>query len=133
MGGRLRGVVLVAVAALTIGAVVEPLRLSASSYVPYASQEQRPSLTFRSVTNLVEVDAIVTDLPTTIYLRDVEVEGSKLVGQFSAPGGDDWGAVLEKDSPLTACVTQAVDTLRESGELQRITDEWIGAEAPELQ
>ena len=47
--------------------------------------------------------------------------------------GDDWGAVLQKDSPLTACVTQAVDTLRESGELQRITDEWIGAEAPELQ
>jgi polar amino acid transport system substrate-binding protein len=80
-----------------------------------------------------QVDAIVTDLPTTIYLRDVEVEGSKLVGQFSAPGGDDWGAVLQKDSPLTACVTQAVDTLRESGELQRITDEWIGAEAPELQ
>jgi polar amino acid transport system substrate-binding protein len=80
-----------------------------------------------------QVDAIVTDLPTTIYLRDVEVEGSKLVGQFSAPGGDDWGAVLEKGSPLTPCVTQAVDTLRESGELQQITDEWIGAEAPELQ
>jgi len=79
-----------------------------------------------------QVDAIVTDLPTTIYLRDVEVEGSKLVGQFAAPGGDDWGAVLQKDSPLTTCVTQAVDTLRESGELQRITDEWIGAEAPEL-
>jgi polar amino acid transport system substrate-binding protein len=80
-----------------------------------------------------QVDAIVTDLPTTIYLRDVEVEGSKLVGQFSAPGGDDWGAVLEKGSPLTPCVTQAVDTLRESGELQQITDQWIGAEAPELQ
>ena len=80
-----------------------------------------------------QVDAIVTDLPTTIYLRDAEVEGSKLVGQFSAPGGDDWGAVLEKGSPLTPCVTQAVDTLRESGELQTITDQWIGAEAPELQ
>ena len=80
-----------------------------------------------------QVDAIITDLPTTIYLHDVEVEGSKLVGQFSAPGGDDWGAVLEKGSPLTPCVTQAVDTLRESGELQQITDEWIGAEAPELQ
>ena len=80
-----------------------------------------------------QVDAIVTDLPTTIYLRDAEVEGSKLVGQFSAPGGDDWGAVLEKGSPLTPCVTQAVDTLRESGELQQITDQWIGAEAPELQ
>jgi polar amino acid transport system substrate-binding protein len=40
--------------------------------------------------------------------------------------------VLQKDSPLTECVTQAIDALRDSGELQRITDEWIGAEAPEL-
>ena len=80
-----------------------------------------------------QVDAIVTDLPTTIYLRDVEVEGSTLVGQFAAPGGDDWGAVLEKDSPLTPCVSQAIVALRDSGELQQITDRWIGAEAPALE
>lgn len=80
-----------------------------------------------------QVDAIVTDLPTTIYLRDVEVEGSVLIGQFAAPGGDDWGAVLEKDSPLTACVSQAIVSLRDSGELQEITDRWIGAEAPTLE
>ena len=80
-----------------------------------------------------QVDAIVTDLPTTIYLNDIEVEGSKLVGQFAAPGGDDWGAVLEKGSPITACVSQAVTALTDSGELQQITDQWIGAEAPALQ
>lgn len=79
-----------------------------------------------------QVDAIVTDLPTTIYLRDVEVEGSTLVGQFEAPGGDDWGAVLEKDAALTPCVSAAVDRLRESGELAAITEQWIGAEAPVL-
>jgi polar amino acid transport system substrate-binding protein len=79
-----------------------------------------------------QVDAIVTDLPTTIYLRDAEVEGSKLVGQFAAPGGDDWGAVLEKGSALTPCVSKAVDDLRASGELASITEQWIGAEAPAL-
>lgn len=79
-----------------------------------------------------QVDAIVTDLPTTIYLRDVEVEGAVVVGQFPAPGGDEWGAVLEKDSSLTDCVSAAITSLRDSGELQRITDEWIGAEAPSL-
>jgi polar amino acid transport system substrate-binding protein len=79
-----------------------------------------------------QVDAIVTDLPTTIYLRDVEVENSKLVGQFAAPGGDDWGAVLEKGSPLTACVSDAVTQLKDSGELTAITEVWIGAEAPVL-
>jgi polar amino acid transport system substrate-binding protein len=79
-----------------------------------------------------QVDAIVTDLPTAIYLRDAEVEGSTLVGQFAAPGGDDWGAVLAKDSPLTPCVSGAVTDLRESGELAAITETWIGAEAPVL-
>jgi polar amino acid transport system substrate-binding protein len=80
-----------------------------------------------------QVDAIVTDLPTVIYLRDAEVEGSKIVGQFGAEGANDWGAVLEKGSPLTACVSNAIDALKSSGELQRITDQWIGAEAPALQ
>lgn len=79
-----------------------------------------------------QVDAVVTDLPTTIYLRDAEVKGSKLVGQFSAPGGDQWGAVLQKNSPLTACVSQAIVSLRQSGELKAITERWIGAEAPVL-
>jgi polar amino acid transport system substrate-binding protein len=79
-----------------------------------------------------QVDAIVVDLPTAIYLRDVEVEGSTVVGQFPAPGGDDWGVVLAKGSRLTPCVDEAIGAMRESGELQRITDEWIGAEAPVL-
>ena len=48
------------------------------------------------------------------------------------PGGDDWGVVLEKGSTLTACVNQALAALRASGELEQITDQWIGAEAPVL-
>jgi polar amino acid transport system substrate-binding protein len=119
-----------------IGVQVGTTSLDAVNEVIAPSQEPRVYDTSADVVRALsngQVDAIVTDLPTTIYLRDAEVEGSKVVGQFAAPGGDDWGAVLEKDSPLTECVTQAVDTLRESGELQRITDQWIGAEAPELQ
>lgn len=79
-----------------------------------------------------QVDAIVVDLPTAIFLRDAEVEGSKVVGQFPAPGGDDWGVVLAQDSRLTTCVDQALGAMRASGELEQITDEWIGAEAPVL-
>ena len=119
-----------------IGVQVGTTSLDAVNAVIAPSKQPRVYDTSTDVVRALkngQVDAIVTDLPTTIYLRDVEVEGSKLVGQFSAPGGDDWGAVLEKGSPLTPCVTQAVDTLRESGELQQITDQWIGAEAPELQ
>jgi polar amino acid transport system substrate-binding protein len=79
-----------------------------------------------------QVDAIVVDLPTAIYLRDVEVEGSEVVGQFPAPGGDDWGVVLAKGSRLTPCVDEAIAAMRASGELEGITDQWIGAEAPVL-
>jgi polar amino acid transport system substrate-binding protein len=80
-----------------------------------------------------QVDAIVVDLPTALLLRDTEIDGSTVVGQFPAPGGDDWGVVLKKGSGLTPCVDAAIGRLRDSGELQKITDRWIGAEAvPEL-
>ena len=81
-----------------------------------------------------QVDAVVIDLPTAFYLTAAQVPGAAIVGQFEAPGGDEWGALLEKDSPLTPCVSQAITALRDSGELDRITQRWMGgaAGAPEL-
>jgi len=57
-----------------------------------------------------------------------------VVGQFAAPGGDQWGALLAKGSPLTACVSEAVDELRDSGQLAKLTKRWMSdaAGAPEL-
>lgn len=81
-----------------------------------------------------QIDAVVVDLPTALYLTAVQVPEATVVGQFSAPGGDQWGALLQKDSPLTACVSEAIDELESSGELQKITDRWMSqaAGAPEL-
>jgi polar amino acid transport system substrate-binding protein len=81
-----------------------------------------------------QVDAVVVDLPTAFYVTAAQVEGSTIVGQFSAPGGDSFGLLLEKDSELTACLDQALDALESSGRLAEITDEWMGAAAgaPEL-
>ncbi len=81
------------------------------------------------------VDAIVVDLPTAFYLTAAEIPEAKITGQFAAPGGDDWGVVLDKDSELTPCVDQAIDKLESSGELEQITDKWMGGQAgvPELQ
>src|SRR3954454_14090664 len=75
------------------------------------------------------VDAIVVDLPTAFYLVGAEVEDAKIVGQFPAPAGDEWGLLLAKGSPLTACVNQALDKLRGSGELDKLQDQWMGGEA----
>jgi polar amino acid transport system substrate-binding protein len=71
------------------------------------------------------VEAVVVDLPTAIYLANAELDDGVVVGQFDAPGGDDWGAALEKDSKLTACVSQAVDKLQASGELAKLQKQWI--------
>lgn len=81
-----------------------------------------------------QIDAVVVDLPTALYLTAVQVPAATVVGQFSAPGGDQWGALLEKESALTACVSEAVEALESSGELEAITQRWMSkaAGAPEL-
>jgi polar amino acid transport system substrate-binding protein len=81
-----------------------------------------------------QVDAVVVDLPTAFFVTAAQVPGSKITGQFSAPGGDSFGLLLEKDSELTECLNQAIAALEESGELEEITNKWMGAAAgaPEL-
>jgi polar amino acid transport system substrate-binding protein len=75
-----------------------------------------------------QIDAAVFDLPTALYVSGVEIEGSSVVGQFPADAGgttDQFGIVLEKDNPLTACVDEAITTLTDNGELDAITQEWL--------
>jgi polar amino acid transport system substrate-binding protein len=80
------------------------------------------------------VDAVVVDLPTAFYVTAAQVPSAKIVGQFQAPGGDAWGALLKKGSKLTPCVSKAIGQLKSSGELDRIQRKWMGAAAgaPEL-
>lgn len=83
-----------------------------------------------------QVDAIVVDLPTAFYLTAVEIEGGVIVGQLPLTGdAEQLGFVLDLDSPLTDCATQAVDALREDGTLDDLATEWLAdvAGAPELQ
>jgi len=81
-----------------------------------------------------QVDAVVVDVPTALYVTAAQVPDSTVVGQFPAPGGDRWGALLAKNSPLTACVSKAVETLRSSGELAKLNQKWMSqaAGAPPL-
>jgi polar amino acid transport system substrate-binding protein len=75
------------------------------------------------------VDAIVVDLPTALYLTAAEIPKAKIVGQFSAPGGDEWGLLLKKDSELTPCVDKAVQALDADGTLSRLQDQYLGSDA----
>jgi polar amino acid transport system substrate-binding protein len=72
-----------------------------------------------------QVEAVVVDVPTAFFLTAVQVTEGTVVGQFSAPGGDEWGLLLEKDSPLTPCVSAAVEELQASGELPELEKQWM--------
>lgn len=77
-----------------------------------------------------QVDAIVVDLPTALYLTAVELDGGLIVGQLQgAASGDQFGLVLDKGSKLTAKVSAAVDALRANGTLQKLQDKWLAGYA----
>jgi len=78
-----------------------------------------------------QIDALVVDLPTAFYLTGAELKNGVLVGQLPPTDGvsDDWGVVLTKGSPLTAKVSKAIDALKASGQLAKIQDTWLGADA----
>jgi len=79
-----------------------------------------------------QIDAIVADLPTALFITAVEMEGTAVYGQIEGSGTDQFGLLLEKDNPLVECVNAALATLTDSGELEAITTEWMAdyTEAP---
>lgn len=83
-----------------------------------------------------QVDAIVVDLPTAFYITAAELDDGVIVGQVADSGasGDQFGLLLAKDSPLTDCVSQAVDALEEDGTLADLQDQWLSqaGDAPVL-
>ena len=77
-----------------------------------------------------QIDGIVVDLPTGYYLAGVEVEGGLLVGQLPSSGtGDQFGLLLTKDSPITGCISEAVDAITSDGTLAAIEEKWLTAGA----
>jgi polar amino acid transport system substrate-binding protein len=81
-----------------------------------------------------QIEAVVVDLPTALYLTAAQVPEATVVGQFGSGGGESWGALLAKGSQLTNCVSTAIEELKASGELEKITKRWMSqaAGAPEL-
>jgi polar amino acid transport system substrate-binding protein len=82
-----------------------------------------------------QIDALVLDLPTAFAVQSQLTDG-QIVGQLPA-GGDkpeQFGIVLDKGSPLTGCVSGAVDALRADGTLDRLQQQWLAeaASAPVL-
>jgi len=84
-----------------------------------------------------QVDAIVVDLPTAFFMTAVQIPHGVIVGQLPSAGGtpEQFGALLNKNSAMTSCVSKAVDALRSDGTLAKIQDKWLAqaGNAPVLQ
>jgi polar amino acid transport system substrate-binding protein len=75
-----------------------------------------------------QIDALVVDLPTGLYLSAADLKDGLLIGQLPARESgtiEQFGLVLEKGSALTGCVSQAVDTLRTDGTLDTLETTWL--------
>jgi len=120
---------LAALAGITFGAQVGTTSLTAlTDIIKPTSQPMIYNSSDDVVHALVnkQVQAIVVDLPTALYLTSAELDNGVIVGQLSSSaGGDDFGILLPKGSPLTAPVSAAVDAIRTDGTLASIQQQWL--------
>ncbi|MFM9225727.1 MAG: ABC transporter substrate-binding protein, partial [Actinomycetota bacterium] len=71
-----------------------------------------------------QVDAIVLDLPTALYVSAVEIEGSAVLGQFPLTdqvAADNFGLVFDLANPLVECVNAALANMKSDGTLDELT------------
>ena len=82
-----------------------------------------------------QLDGLVLDLPTALYVTAAEIEGSTVIGQFPSTGDEpeQFGMVFEKDNKLVSCVNEALTTLKDDGTLADIQEKWLAdAVAPTI-
>lgn len=73
-----------------------------------------------------EIDGLVTNLPSTLNLRDTELVGALIVGQFHETSTTShFSLVLPLGSQLTSCVNTALADLRADGTLDQLRDSWL--------
>jgi polar amino acid transport system substrate-binding protein len=78
--------------------------------------------------NAGQIDGIVVDLPTALYLADPyvqEVKNGVVVGQFQNLSGEHFGMTFTKGSALVACVNLALEEMKSDGTLADITQTWL--------
>ena len=70
-----------------------------------------------------QIDAFVTDLVTTVYLRDFEIDNTEVVGQY--PRNEQFGMLFEQGNPLVGCVNQVLGEMKEDGTLRDLEEEYL--------
>lgn len=81
-----------------------------------------------------QIDAVVMDVSQAVAASTVYFPDTSVVGTLPASGQvAQLGFVLDKGSPLTACVSDAVEALRVDGVLDELAAKWLDTDGiPEL-
>lgn len=81
-----------------------------------------------------QVQAVVMDVDQAVAATTVYFPGTQVIGTLPDAGVvEQLGFVLDLDSPLTDCVSAAVDALEEDGTLAELRTTWLKSDdIPEL-
>jgi len=75
-----------------------------------------------------QIDAIVFDLPSALFVAAVQLDGGKVLGQFPVENNeapDNFGLLMSKGSALKPCVDVAIESLAADGTLAEIESKWL--------
>jgi polar amino acid transport system substrate-binding protein len=106
---------------LTIGAQVGTTALDFVNETVKPTSDPKVYDTTNDVKSALEsgqIDVFVTDLVTTVYLRDFEIDGSTVIGQY--PRNEQFGILLQKGNQLVGCVNEALTSMKEDGTLEKL-------------
>jgi len=82
-----------------------------------------------------QIDAFIAGVTTADYNVNFELDDAKIVGTLAGSDSvtDGLAALLDKDSPLTAKVSAAIDALIADGTIDALKSQWLGQyDVPEL-
>lgn len=112
-----------------------PIGTTSYDYIVNVVEPNKEPGAFNSLSDTVaainahQVDGIVVDLPTALFIADPfvqEVKDSVVVGQFPTVGTPEhFGMTFVKGNPLVRCVNQALAELKSDGTLEAITTKWL--------
>jgi polar amino acid transport system substrate-binding protein len=77
-----------------------------------------------------QIDGIVVDYPTSLFVTAVQVPEGTTIGRLPAEGQEYFGLVFEEGNSLRDCVNEAIAALRDDGRLDEFAQEWIEGSAP---
>jgi polar amino acid transport system substrate-binding protein len=86
-----------------------------------------------SALNAKQIDGIVVDFPSALYVTAVQLDDGVIVGKLPTRGPrEHFGIVLPKDSPNLRCVNRALNRLWANGTIKKLQKTWLAASAPDL-